>query len=58
MRRPISPGKLDGSVKVKGSGRSAAEILGASTATSACMRDAAISHLAMRCGVDLAQALG
>jgi uncharacterized protein involved in outer membrane biogenesis len=57
---PYLSGKLDASVKVKGSGRSAAEILGSLDGDVRMhMRDAAISHLAIEAaGVDLAQALG
>jgi uncharacterized protein involved in outer membrane biogenesis len=57
---PYLSGKLDASVKVKGSGRSAAEILGSLDGDLRMhMRDAAISHLAIEAaGIDLAQALG
>jgi uncharacterized protein involved in outer membrane biogenesis len=57
---PYLSGKLDASAKVKGSGRSAAEILGSLDGDVRMhMRDAAISHLAVEvAGIDLAQALG
>ena len=59
-RRPICRGKLDALVKVKGSGRSAAEILASLDGDLRMhMRDAAVSHLAVEAaGIDLAQALG
>jgi len=57
---PYLSGKLDAMVKVKGSGRSAAEILASLDGDLRMhMRDAAISHLAVEAaGIDLAQALG
>lgn len=57
---PYLSGKLDALVKVKGSGRSTAEILGSLDGDIRLhMRDAAISHLAVEAaGIDLAQALG
>jgi uncharacterized protein involved in outer membrane biogenesis len=57
---PYLTGKLDALVKVKGSGRSAAEILGSLNGDLRMhMRDASISHLAVEAaGIDLAQALG
>ncbi|HEY2186949.1 MAG TPA: AsmA family protein, partial [Caldimonas sp.] len=57
---PYLSGKLDALVKVKGSGRSAAEILGSLNGDIRMhMRGAAISHLAVEAaGVDIAQALG
>ena len=57
---PYLSGKLDALVKVKGSGRSSAEILGSlSGDVRMHMRDAAISHLAVEVGgIDVAQALG
>jgi len=57
---PYLSGKLDALVKVKGSGRSAAEILASLDGDLRMhMRDAAISHLAIEAaGIDLAQGLG
>jgi uncharacterized protein involved in outer membrane biogenesis len=57
---PYLSGKLDALVKVKGSGRSAAEILASLDGDLRMhMREAAISHLAVEAaGIDLAQALG
>ena len=57
---PYLSGKLDALVKVKGSGRSAAEILGSLDGELRMhMRDAAISHVAVEAaGIDIAQALG
>jgi uncharacterized protein involved in outer membrane biogenesis len=57
---PYLAGKLDALVKVKGSGRSAAEILASLDGDLRMhMRDAAVSHLAVEAaGIDLAQALG
>ena len=57
---PYLTGKLDALVKVKGSGRSAAEIVGSLNGDLRMhMRDASISHLAVEAaGIDLAQALG
>ncbi|HEX4236301.1 MAG TPA: AsmA family protein [Caldimonas sp.] len=57
---PYLTGKLDALVKVKGSGRSAAEILGSLDGDIRMhMRSATISHLAVEAaGVDIAQALG
>jgi len=57
---PYLSGKLDALVKVKGRGRSAAEILASLDGDLRMhMRDAAISHLAVEAaGIDLAQALG
>ncbi|HEY2559914.1 MAG TPA: AsmA family protein [Caldimonas sp.] len=57
---PYLTGKLDALVKVKGSGRSAAEILGSLDGDIRMhMRGATISHLAVEAaGVDVAQALG
>ena len=57
---PYLSGKLDALVKVKGQGRSTAEILGSLDGDIRMhMRDAAISHLAIEAaGLDIAQALG
>jgi uncharacterized protein involved in outer membrane biogenesis len=57
---PYLSGKLDALVKVKGAGRSTAEILGSLDGDLRLhMRDAAISHLAVEAlGIDVAQALG
>ncbi|MBV9890773.1 MAG: AsmA family protein, partial [Rhizobacter sp.] len=57
---PYLSGKLDALVKVNGSGRSTAEILGTLAGDVRMhMRDAAISHLAVEAaGIDVAQALG
>ena len=57
---PYLSGKLDAQVKVKGTGRSTAEILASlNGGIRAHMRDAAISHLAIEAaGIDVAQALG
>ena len=57
---PYLTGKLDALVKVKGSGRSTAEILGSLDGDLRMhMREAAISHLAVEAaGIDVAQALG
>jgi AsmA family protein len=57
---PYLSGKLDALMKVKGSGRSAAEILGSLDGDLRLhMRNAAISHLAVEAmGIDVAQALG
>lgn len=57
---PYLSGKLDALVKVKGSGRSAAEILASLDGDLRMhMRDATISHLAVEAaGIDVAQALG
>jgi uncharacterized protein involved in outer membrane biogenesis len=57
---PYLSGKLDALVKVKGSGRSAAEILASLDGDVRMhMRDAAVSHLAVEAaGIDVAQALG
>jgi uncharacterized protein involved in outer membrane biogenesis len=57
---PYVSGKLDAAVKVKGNGRSTAEILASLNGDVRMhMRDAAISHLAIEAaGIDLAQALG
>jgi uncharacterized protein involved in outer membrane biogenesis len=57
---PYLSGKLDALVKVKGAGRSAAEILASLDGDLRMhMRDAAISHLAVEAaGIDIAQALG
>ena len=57
---PYLSGKLDALVKVKGSGRSAAEILASLDGDLRMhMRDAAVSHLAVEAaGIDVAQALG
>ena len=57
---PYLSGKLDALVKVKGSGRSTAEILASLNGDIRMhMREAAISHLAVEAaGIDLAQALG
>ena len=57
---PYLSGKLDALVKVKGSGRSSAEILASLDGDIRMhMRDAAISHLAVEAvGIDIAQALG
>jgi len=57
---PYLSGKLDALVKVKGSGRSAAEILASLDGDLRMhMREAAISHLAVEAaGIDVAQALG
>ncbi|MEO7055817.1 MAG: AsmA family protein [Caldimonas sp.] len=57
---PYLSGKLDALVKVKGSGRSTAEILASLNGDVRMhLRDAAISHLAVEAaGIDVAQALG
>ena len=57
---PYISGKLDALVKVKGSGRSAAEILASLDGDIRIhLRDAAVSHLAVEAGgIDVAQALG
>ena len=57
---PYLTGKLDALVKVKGSGRSTAEILGSLDGDIRMhLRDATISHLAVEAGgIDVAQALG
>ena len=57
---PYLTGKLDALVKVKGTGRSAAEILASLDGDLRMhMRDAAVSHLAVEAaGLDLAQGLG
>ena len=57
---PYLSGKLDALVKVKGSGRSTAEILASLDGDLRMhMRDAAVSHLAVEAaGIDVAQALG
>jgi uncharacterized protein involved in outer membrane biogenesis len=57
---PYLSGKLDALVKVKGSGRSSAEILGTLAGDLRMhMREAAVSHLAVEAGgIDIAQALG
>ncbi|HSC63732.1 MAG TPA: AsmA family protein [Caldimonas sp.] len=57
---PYLAGKLDALVKVKGSGRSAAEILASLDGDLRMhMRNAAVSHVAVEAaGLDLAQALG
>jgi uncharacterized protein involved in outer membrane biogenesis len=57
---PYLTGKLDALVKVKGSGRSTAEILGSLEGDIRMhMRNASISHLALEAGgIDVAQALG
>ena len=57
---PYLTGKLDALVKVKGSGRSTAEILGSLDGDIRMhLREAAISHLAVEfAGLDVAQALG
>ena len=57
---PYLSGKLDALVKVKGQGRSTAEILASLDGDIRMhMRDAAISHLAIEAaGLDIAQALG
>lgn len=57
---PYLSGKLDALVKVKGSGRSSAEILASLDGDIRMhMREAAISHLAIEAvGIDIAQALG
>ena len=57
---PYLSGKLDALVKVKGRGRSAAEILASLDGEFRMhMRDARISHLAIEAaGIDIAQALG
>ena len=57
---PYLSGKLDALVKVKGSGRSTAEILASLDGDIRMhMRDAAVSHLAVEAaGIDVAQALG
>ena len=57
---PYLSGKLDALVKVKGTGRSTAEILGSLAGDMRMhLRDAAVSHLAVEAaGIDIAQALG
>ena len=57
---PYLSGKLDALLKVKGEGRSTAEILGSLDGDiRAHLRDAAISHVAIEvAGLDIAQALG
>ena len=57
---PYLSGKLDAQVKVKGSGRSTAEILASLDGDiRAHMREASVSHLVIEAGgIDLAQALG
>ncbi|MEO5882194.1 MAG: AsmA family protein [Caldimonas sp.] len=57
---PYISGKLDALVKVKGSGRSSAEILGSLGGDIRIhLRDATLSHLVVEAGgIDLAQALG
>jgi len=57
---PYLSGKLDALVKVKGTGRSTAEILGSLAGDMRMhLRDAAVSHLAVEAGgIDVAQALG
>ena len=57
---PYLSGKLDALVKVTGTGRSTAEILGSLGGDIRVhLRDASISHLAMEAGgIDIAQALG
>ncbi len=57
---PYLSGKLDALMKVKGSGRSTAEILGSLEGDLRLhMRNAAISHLVVEAmGIDIAQALG
>ena len=57
---PYISGKLDGQVKVKGDGRSTAEILSSLNGDIRFhLRGAAISHLALEAGgIDVAQALG
>ena len=57
---PYLTGKMDALVKVKGAGRSAAEILGSLDGDIRMhLRDAKISHLAVEvAGIDVAQALG
>jgi uncharacterized protein involved in outer membrane biogenesis len=57
---PYLSGKLDALVKVKGTGRSTAEILGSLSGDLRMhLRDAAVSHLAVEVGgIDVAQALG
>ena len=57
---PYLSGKLDALVKVKGSGRSAAEILGSLDGDLRMhLRDASLSHLVIEvAGLDVAQALG
>jgi AsmA family protein len=57
---PYLSGKLDALVKVKGQGRSTAEILGSLEGDiRAHVRDGAVSHVAIEvAGVDVAQALG
>ncbi len=57
---PYLSGKLDALVKVKGSGRSTAEILGTLSGDLRMhLRDAAVSHVAVEAGgIDVAQALG
>jgi uncharacterized protein involved in outer membrane biogenesis len=57
---PYLSGKLDALVKVKGQGRSTAEILGSLNGDiRAHLRDAAVSHVAIEAaGLDIAQALG
>ncbi len=57
---PYLSGKLDALVKVKGAGRSSAEILGSLDGDIRIhLRDAALSHVAIEAaGIDIAQALG
>ena len=57
---PYLSGKLDALVKVKGTGRSTAEILGSLAGDLRMhLRDAAVSHVAVEAGgIDVAQALG
>ena len=57
---PYISGRLDGQVKVKGDGRSTAEILSSLNGDIRVhLRSAAISHLALEAGgIDIAQALG
>ena len=57
---PYLSGKLDALVKVKGTGRSTAEILGTLAGDLRIhLRDAAVSHVAVEAGgIDVAQALG
>jgi uncharacterized protein involved in outer membrane biogenesis len=57
---PYLSGKLDALVKVSGSGRSTAEILGTLAGDLRMhLRDAAVSHVAVEAGgIDIAQALG
>jgi uncharacterized protein involved in outer membrane biogenesis len=57
---PYLSGKLDALVKVKGTGRSTAEILGTLAGDLRMhMREAAVSHVAVEAGgIDVAQALG